>query len=52
MKKVEVRIKATIDVVTRYIDALNAYDALKSDANFKHLEEVKKAYKDFLVSNK
>ena len=52
MKKTPVTRKIPTEIVAKYIAAMNAYDALGSDENYKHLEKVKKEYKDFLASNK
>ncbi len=51
IEKVEVKIPKPVGIVTRYIDAMNAYDDLRSEGNYKILEEVKKEYKDFLDKN-
>jgi len=50
MNKIPVKIKMPKDVVTNYINAMIAYEALKSDENYKYLEAVKKEYKEFLAS--
>jgi len=52
VKKTPVTRKIPTEIVAKYIAAMNAYDALGSDENYKHLEKVKKEYKDFLASNK
>ena len=51
VKKTQVKRKIPAEIVAKYIAAMNAYDALGSDENYKHLEIVKKEYKDFLESN-
>ena len=51
VKKTQVTRKIPTGIVARYINALVAYDALKSDENSKYLEEVKNEYKNFLESN-
>lgn len=51
IKKTHVTRKISSGVVAKYINAMVAYDALRSDENYKYLEEVKKEYKDFLESN-
>ena len=52
MKKIEENVTKPVGLVTKYIDAMIAYDALRSDENYKYLEEVKKEYKDFLALKK
>ncbi len=52
MKKIDDKVTQPVGLVTKYIDAMIAYDALRSDENYKHLEEVKKEYKEFLTLNK
>jgi hypothetical protein len=52
MKKIDDQITKPVGLVAKYIDAMIAYDGLRSDENYKYLEEVKKEYKDFLVLNK
>jgi len=52
VKKTPVTRKIPTEIVAKYIAAMNAYDALGSDENYKHLEKVKKENKDFLSSNK
>jgi hypothetical protein len=42
----------TMGLINRYVDAMFAYDSLKSEKNYKHLEDIKKEYKEFLVANK
>ena len=51
VKKTQVTRKIPSGVVAKYINAMAAYDALRTDENYKYLEEVKKEYKDFLESN-
>ncbi|MEY3883102.1 MAG: hypothetical protein RIS87_1604 [Pseudomonadota bacterium] len=51
IKQTQVTRKIPSGVVAKYINAIVAYDALRSDENYKYLEEVKKEYKDFLESN-
>ena len=41
MKKIDVKIKKSVGLLTKYIDAMIAYDTLKSDENYKYLEAVK-----------
>lgn len=50
IKQNYVKVIKSVGVVTKYIDAMNAYDALKSDENYNYLEVVKKEYKEFLES--
>jgi hypothetical protein len=50
-EKVEVKITKPVGIVTRYINAMNAYDTLCSDENYEYLEKIYKEYKDFLESN-
>jgi hypothetical protein len=52
MKKIDEKVTKPVGLVTKYIDAMIAYDALRSDENYKYLEEVKKEYKDFLALKK
>ena len=52
INKIPVKIKMPTEIVSRYINAMVAYEALKSDENYKHFEKVKEEYKDFLESNK
>lgn len=52
MKKIDEKLTKPVGLVTKYIDAMIAYDALRSDENYKYLEEVKKEYKDFLALKK
>jgi hypothetical protein len=52
MKKIDEKVTKPVGLVTKYIDAMIAYDALRSDDNYKYLEEVKKEYKEFLALNK
>jgi len=52
MKKIDEKVIKPVGLVTKYIDAMIAYDALRSDKNYKYLEAVKKEYKDFLALNK
>ncbi len=52
MKKIDEKVTKPVGLVTKYIDAMIAYDALRTDENYKYLEEVKKEYKDFLTLNK
>ena len=51
IKKTQVTRKIPAGIVAKYINAMVAYDALRSDENYKYFEEVKKEYKDFLISN-
>ncbi|TSA57336.1 MAG: hypothetical protein D4R39_02510 [Methylophilaceae bacterium] len=51
IKKTQVTRKIPAGIVAKYINAMVAYDALRSDENYNYLEEVKKEYKDFLISN-
>ena len=51
MKKTHVTRKIPSGIVAKYINAMVAYDALRSDENYTYLETVKKEYKDFLESN-
>jgi len=50
IKKTQITRKIPAGIVAKYIAAMNAYDTLASDENYKHLEEIKKEYKDFLES--
>jgi hypothetical protein len=52
MKKIDEKVIKPVGLVTKYIDAMIAYDASRSDKNYKYLEAVKKEYKDFLALNK
>ena len=52
MKKNDVKSTKPVGLITKYIDAMIAYDAFRSDENHKLLEEVKKEYKEFLALNK
>ena len=52
MKKIDEKVTKPVGLVTKYIDAMIAYDALRSDENYNYLEEVKKEYKDFLALKK
>ena len=52
MEQVDVNVKKPVGIVTRYIDAMIAYDALRSDENYNYLNEVKKEYKVFLALKK
>jgi hypothetical protein len=52
MKKNDEKAVKPVGLVTKYIDAMTAYEALRSDENYKYLEAVKKEYKDFLALNK
>lgn len=52
MKKIDEKVTKPVGLVTKYIDAMIAYDALRTDENYKYLEEVKKEYKDFLALKK
>ena len=52
MKKIDENVTKPVGLVTKYIDAMIAYDALRTDENYKYLEEVKKEYKDFLALKK
>lgn len=52
MKKIDEKAAKPVGLVTKYIDAMTAYEALRSDENYKYLEAVKKEYKDFLALNK
>ncbi len=51
MKKTQVTRKIPAGIVAKYINAMVAYDALRTKENYKYLEEVKKEYKDFLELN-
>ena len=51
INKIPVKIKMPTEIVSRYINAMVAYEALKSDENYKHFEKVKEEYKDFLDKN-
>ena len=50
MNKIPVMIKMPKDVVTNYINAMDAFDALESEENYRNLEAAKKVYKEFLAS--
>ena len=39
-------------LINRYVDAMFAYDSLKSEKNYKHLEDIKQEYKEFLEATK
>jgi len=52
MKQIDVKIKKPASLLTKYIQAMVAYDTLKSDENYKYLEAAKKEYKDFLALGK
>ena len=52
MKKLDEKATKPVGLVTKYIDAMIAYDGSRSDENYKYLEEVKKEYKEFLALNK
>jgi hypothetical protein len=52
VNKVPVKIKTPTGVVTRYINAMIAYESVESEENYRYLEAAKKEYKDFLSSNK
>ena len=51
-KKTQVTREIPVGIVAKYIAAMNAYDALCSDENYKYLDKVYKEYKNFLESNK
>lgn len=42
----------TMGLINRYVDAMFAYDSLKSEKNYKHLEDIKQEYKEFLEATK
>ncbi len=46
MKKIDVKIKKSVGLLTKYIDAMIAYDTLKSDENYKYLEAVKNEWRE------
>ena len=50
MNKIPVKIKMPKDVVANYINAMDAYDTLESEENYRNLEAAKKVYKEFLAS--
>jgi hypothetical protein len=51
MKKNIEQITQSTGLVRDYINAMVAYETVKSDQNLKYLEDAKKAYKEFLVSD-
>lgn len=51
IKKTKVTRRISSGIVDKYINAMLAYDALRSDENYTYLETVKKEYKAFLESN-
>jgi len=42
----------TMGLINRYVDAIIAYEFLKSEENYTYLEAIKQEYKEFLVANK
>jgi hypothetical protein len=52
MNKAVEQTHATIGLINRYVDAMFAYESLKSEENYKYLEAVKQEYKDFLEAGK
>ena len=50
MNKIPVKIKIPKGVVADYINAMDAYDTLESEENYRNLEAAKKVYKEFLAS--
>jgi hypothetical protein len=42
----------TMGLINRYVDAMVAYDSLKSEENYTYLEAIKQEYKEFLESTK
>ena len=46
MKKIDVKIKKSVGLLTKYIEAMIAYDTLKSDENYKYLEAVKNEWRE------
>jgi hypothetical protein len=39
------------EIVAKYTAAINAYNALASEENWKYVEEVYQEYKDFITRN-
>ena len=50
MNKIPVKIKIPKGVAADYINAMDAYDTLESEENYRNLEAAKKVYKEFLAS--
>ncbi len=44
--------RASMQLINKYVDAMFAYDSLKSEENYKYLEAIKQEYKDCLGANK
>jgi hypothetical protein len=42
----------TIGLINKYVDAMFAYESLKSEENYKYLEAIKQEYKEFLEASK
>ncbi len=51
MKQTQLTVEIPAGIVIKYINGMVAYDALRSEENYKYLEELKKENKDFLESN-
>lgn len=52
MKKIDVKIKKSVGLLTKYIDAMIAYDTLKSDENYRYLEAVKSEWRERMAKIK
>lgn len=42
----------TIGLINKYVDAMFAYESVKSEESYKYLEAIKQEYKDFLEASK
>jgi hypothetical protein len=42
----------TVELINRYVDAVFAYTSIKSEENYKYLEDIKQEYKEFLNAPK
>jgi len=52
MKKIDVKIKKSVGLLTKYIDTMIAYDTLKSDENYRYLEAVKNEWRERMTKIK
>lgn len=52
MKKIDEKVIKPVGLVTKYIDAMIAYDTLKSDENYRYLEAVKNEWRERMTKIK